>query len=541
MKNETRDLLSVLTENNQDFEWYPTTDQMLEEVYSHIGWKGNTEILDIGCGLCGLKKLIDRCNKNRNSDNFRNYDYFVIEKSEILLNRLPSDVYVLGTDFNTCTLIDKNVDVIFCNPPYSEFKEWVKRIICEGNFKQAFLIIPQRWKEDAEIMTLLQATRTNYHVHKTMDFLNAERQARATIDIVELWKNQNSWDKRDDVFDRWFEQTFQVSADKNKIRDYEEEQDHKKRIKSNLIPAQNKIETLCNLYQDDMERLYGSFKALCALDEKTLEDIGVNYKAVKEALKKKISGLKIIYWQTVFDYLDEITDRLTQKSREQLFQKFERLNTVDFNEGNIRSVVIWVIKNATDFYKKQLIEFYKNLSSFENVKPYKSNEKTFSQSKWRYNMCDDDRVKYTLDYRIICSYLFKCSTSWSGKFDSFNVNRNEGVLKDFCAIARNLGFSIGHYENADCWGEKFYIYLTDGTPLIEYKLYQNGNTHVKLNIEFCKAMNVEVARLLGWIHSKQDIEKEFPEKMAKGAEKYFGSQFCFAITNPNIKLLGVTK
>ena len=434
-------------------------------------------------------------------------------------------------------MIDKKVDIIFCNPPYSEFKDWTKRIICEGDFRQAFLIIPQRWKDDAEIMALLQATKTNYHIHKTMDFMNAERQARAVIDIVEFWKTKPSWNDKDDVFDRWFEQTFKVSTDKNKIHEYEEEQEHKKRITSNIVPAQNKIETLCNLYQADMDRLFSSFSALCALDEKTLEDIGVNYKAVKEALKKKISGLKTIYWQVVFDYLDEITERLTQQSRRDLFYKFERLNTVDFTESNIRSVVIWVIKNASDFYKKQLIEFYKALSSFENVKPYKSNEKTFTREKWRYNSCEDDRARYTLDYRIICSYLFKCKTTWSGEFDKLNIDDNEKVLKDFCAIARNLGFSIGHYEKADCFGEKFYIYLTDGTPLIEYKLYQNRNTHIKLNIEFAKAMNVEVARLLGWIHSKKDIEKEFPAAMAKGSEKYFGSQFCFNITYPDIKLL----
>lgn len=537
MKKETKDLLTILAENSQDFEWYPTTDEMLEEVYDHINWRGNTQILDIGCGLCGLKKLIDRRNKNKDKDNMRNYDYFAIEKSEILLNKLPSDVYVLGTDFYQCTLIDKDVDVIFCNPPYSEFKEWTKRIICEGNFRQAFLIIPQRWKDDAEISAFLQSSKINYHIHKTMDFMNAERQARAVVDIVEFWRVKDSWSKKDEAFDRWFEQTFQVAADNKKLSDYEEKQEQKKKISDYLMPAQNKIETLCNLYQSDMDRLFGSFKALCGLDEKTLQDIGVNYKAVKEALKKKISGLKIIYWQTVFDYLDEITDRLTQKSREDLFLKFERLNTVDFNESNIRSVVIWVIKNATDFYKKQLIEFYKNLSSFENVTPYKSNEKTFTREKWRYNMCDDDRARYTLDYRIICSYLFKCQTSWRGGFDSYNTDRNNGVLKDFCAIARNLGFSIGHFESANCFGEKFYIYLSDGTPLIEYKLYQNGNTHIKLNIEFAKAINVEVARLLGWIHSKQDIEKEFPETMAKGADKYFGSQFCFNLVNPNIRLL----
>lgn len=38
-------------------------------------------------------------------------------------------------------------------------------------------------------------------------------------------------------------------------------------------------------------------------------------------------------------------------------------------------------------------------------------------------------------------------------------------------------------------------------------------------------MNVEVSRLLGWIRSKEDIAREFPEDMAKGAEKYFKSNY----------------
>lgn len=60
---------------------------------------------------------------------------------------------------------------------------------------------------------------------------------------------------------------------------------------------------------------------------------------------------------------------------------------------------------------------------------------------------------------------------------------------------------------------------------MEYKIYKNGNMHVKFNIEFMKALNVEVARLLGWINKPEDIKKEFVAEMAKGAEKYFKRNF----------------
>ena len=38
-------------------------------------------------------------------------------------------------------------------------------------------------------------------------------------------------------------------------------------------------------------------------------------------------------------------------------------------------------------------------------------------------------------------------------------------------------------------------------------------------------MNVEVSRLLGWIKSAEDIAREFPEELAKDAEKYFKANY----------------
>lgn len=545
-------LISELKESNQDFEFYPTTETMLETVYKRISSRQTVDILDIGCGLCGLKNYIEKRNEKikqyndrlRKQENyadtldFVSFNYFVIEKSTILLDRLPADVFVLGTDFNLCTLLDKKVDVIFCNPPYSEYENWTNRIIREGNFEKAFLIIPSRWKDNAEIKASLAATGTRFTVLESSDFYSADRQARAVVDIVEFYRNKYRGQEKDS-FDIWFENTFQVSSDGEKICEYEEERKQREQRKADLITADNKIEKLVSLYNADMSRLFESFKALCVMDEETLKDIGVNYGAVKEALKKKISGLKILYWQMVFDYLDEITDRLTQQSRQDLFYKFERLNQVDFYESNIRSVVIWVIKNACNYYEKQLIEFYKKLSDFDNVRPYKSNEKLFNRDEWRWNKGQNgEYMAYTLDYRMVCSYLFSASVSWDGEFSkSSNDYKNTNLCKDFIAIARNLGFSVSEFQIADCFGKKFYIYIKDGSPLLEYKIYKNGNTHIKLNIEFAKAMNVEVSRLLGWIRDKQDIAKEFPAEMAKGAEKYFKSSFQISLTNPNIKLL----
>lgn len=38
-------------------------------------------------------------------------------------------------------------------------------------------------------------------------------------------------------------------------------------------------------------------------------------------------------------------------------------------------------------------------------------------------------------------------------------------------------------------------------------------------------LEFEASRLLGWIRSAEDIKKEFPEELAKGAEKYFKQNY----------------
>ena len=534
-RKSTRQIVSELKEAGQDFEFYPTTREMMEVVFNYISDWG--EILDIGCGNGGFKRFLEAKGKN--------VTYYGIEKSEILLNQLPADVYILGTDFNNCTLIDKKVKIIFCNPPYSEYETWTKRIITEGNFKEAFLIIPERWQHNEEIQACLKLTKVRAYSGAEMDFFNAERQARAKINIVKLVKESSYSSNYVDPFELWFEKTFNYKPEVNYKADNKIEQ--KKEIKNKIVVAPNKIEALVNLYNDELSRLQNSFMAICALDAATLEDIGVNVVKVRESLKFKIENLKILYWEMIFDYLDEIKSRLTYESRNNLFQRFERLSQVDFNEANIRSVVIWVLKNAASLFDDQLIEFYKTFTLPDNIIKYKSNQKVFQKDLWYNRRFEKEKElsHYCLSYRLICDrfHVVGTKSKWNEKkknyvddsyIEEYKFTR---ILDDFSAIANNLGFQIASRETATNFGEKYYIMQPNGKALIEYKIYKNENIHLKLDIEFAKALNVEVARLLGWIRDKSDIAKEFPEEMAEGAEKYYNSNFSQAIMTTKIKLL----
>lgn len=555
----TKDLLKTLKDAEEDFEFYPTSKEMIKPIFDNIE-KSDINILDIGCGTCNFKKYYNEFSQEdyeigskkakleaekEDPDPFIRSDrkiiskYYVIEKSKILLNGLDRETIVLGTDFENEMLIDKPVDIIFCNPPYSDYKKWMLKIISEGNCYDIYLVVPERWKDNKQIKDFLTKKELNYKILGSFDFLNAERQARAKVNIVHIIKKERDYGKlpliEETAFDEWFDKTFQMSSkEEKKLNDYEREQKEKEKIKEQLIcEPKEKAKVLIQLYEEESNKLLNNFKAICGLDIDILETIGVSKNSLKEAIKQKLINLKNLYWEMVFEEMEEITKRLTESSRDRMLNKFTELKSVDFTLSNIYSLVIWVIKNANQFYNDQLIYFYKELSKLENVKPYKSNLKLFDKEKWKYLKFSEKASHYTLDYRIICSnFLIGVNYSY-GHMSSYN---NKSRLNDFKAIFNNLGFEISYVENCRAFGVNYYAHDPKGNVMFEYKCYKNGNLHIKFNIEFTKALNVEVSRLLGWIKSKEDIKKEFCDEMAKGAEKYFKINHSVQIGN-NLLLL----
>ncbi len=565
-------LINELKENDQDFEFYPTTKEMIEAIYKY---SDGGEWLDIGAGTCNFRKyyneIADENNRKYNAKEqaFRNsyidgkgynydlqpkdhekghriYNYYVIEKSKILLEKMDRDVICLGIDFNATMLLDKPVNNIFCNPPYSEYEQWTERLIYEANTKRIFLVIPERWKDSEKIQTAIKKTKSFVTSLGSFDFLHAERQARAKVEVIKINK-KNAEQYRDlkeyneTAFDRWFDDTFKM-RDKKDLNEWDQEKIKKENIKNKLVNAeQSKAKILVDLYNDEITTLYNHFKAIAGLDVDILETIGISKNAVKEALKKKASGTKTRYWRLALDELEEITDRLTSKTRENLFNNFKSLYTVDFTLENLYPVILWVIKNANEYYNDQIIDFFKELSSPANVKPYKSNQKVFERCEWRHNnFKDPEKIShYTLDYRIIMSSPFR--TEWySGKLDTYQHGAKQ-TLQDIFTIANNLGFKIGLCDMPKVHGEKCTVlYDKSDKVFMEYRVYKNENMHVKFDIEFMKALNVEVSRLLGWIKKPEDIKKEFPAEMAKGAEKYFKINYTCLNVN-SMPLLTVKK
>lgn len=564
--NKLNALIQELKENNQDFEFYPTTKEMIKTIYRAASGE---DWLDIGCGTCNFKKYFEELKTEQQTRYIAketafinsyvegkgyNYDlkpkdcdtakhlgkYYVIEKSDILLKKLDKDTIVLGTDFHSTLLMDKPVNNIFCNPPYSEYEQWSEKIIREANCRYIYLIIPERWKNSERIKNAIENSKSTVNTLGSFDFLDAERKARSKVDILRISRNfdrySNLKNYNETAFDQWFDETFKM-RDKKDYSEWDKEENEKQTIKNKLVSTETgKAKMLVDLYNEEINTLFEHFKAIASLDVDVLETIGVKKEAVKEALKKKAEGTKARYWRIAFDEFEEITKRLTSSTREDMFNRFAILQKVDFTLENIYPLILWVIKNANEYYNSQLIDFFKKLTCPENVKPYKSNQNAFQEKNWggrRYFKNTDKLSHYTLDYRIIMSSPFR--TNWDGLLAGFDYGKSER-LQDIFTIARNLGFNVGLCDLPKCFGEKCTVlYEKSDKVFMEYRVYKNGNMHVKFDIEFTKAMNVEVSRLLGWIKDKEDIKKEFPAELAKGAEKYFKQNYT--CIGSNLKLL----
>jgi len=529
----TNAIVEKLKESDQDFEWYPTTREILKpicaDIKMEIGRDNGFSILDIGSGdgsaLRMIEELVDLSEYSQVSK-------YAIEKSKILVDMLPSDVFVIGTDFHQQTLIDKQVDVIFCNPPYREYDHWMNRIVSEANAKYLYLVVPRRWRENKEIVKMVER-RTDQSLEEStrvrslgkFDFEDSEfRKARAKVEIVKIkMKLRGNWNSEimTDPFDIWFEKHFTIDA-QEKAPSFTANKSRAEKIHE-MVKGQNLIERLEELYREDLDKLIGTYKSLEELDFSLFKELNVDLKQVREGLKMKIKGLKDLYWKELFDNMDSITSRLTSKSREKLLEKLTSHTSIDFSSENAYSVVIWAVKNANEYLDRQLTDVYFSLADKENIRLYKSNSHLVEDG-WRYQK--NEQHHFALDYRLIIQQWSVFSrNSWETyEYPNGMHNRTHDLLNDICTVGKNLGFDVSNNSRDLEWdpGKKNTFFLEDGSEFMEVRAYKKGTVHVKVNQLFMKKLNVEAGRLNGWVKSPKEAATEMgiPER---DAASVFGS------------------
>ena len=467
----SRDLRVIFKdENNEEFEKELLMDEFMimlknttiESIdFSSLEWQH--ERLDRTEKLIVLEKIDNyepRHSYRNDSERLANRIYFeeymAIEKSQTLIDNMPNNVFVVGTDFNENTLIDKNAEYVFCNPPYSEYSQWTERIIKEANVKVIYLVIPKRWGTQGNIAHAIKQRRATVSIVGDFDFRDSEdRKARAKVSLVKIdlrgkavkpkyGYKVKSEECRVDPFTLWFNETFPIDAKNSEESDYtmreQKAKEHKEKVKNALVNGSDLVSSLVELYNIEIEKLTTNYLKVSELDADILKELNVNVQHLLNGFREKIKGLKNQYWQEIFNNLDSITTRLTSRTRESLKSTLLSNTNIDFTTSNVRSVVIWVIKNSSKYFNSQMLEVYDDFTTGDGIKLYKSNA-NFMNDSWRYCKSEKDRLgKYALDYRIVC-HGYRSDYSWE-RDKNILSDAQKQYIKDIVIIAKNLGFTI---------------------------------------------------------------------------------------------------
>lgn len=517
-------IFKKMKEAGDDFEFYPTTPEILQAIKEDMILKrgnyrfskGEKKILDCGAGDGEALAFLA-------PEGYR----YAIEKSATALSALPADVVVVGTDFHQQTLLDKEVDVIFCNPPYTEYREWVLKILNESVADEIYFVIPQRWEEDKEIQHAIERSGFKVNNLGDYDFLNARRAARAKVHVLSLTRPETS---SDDAFNRWFRDHFQIGTPKDTVSEAnvekKSESEQRKEKIHEMIQSSSLIESLVTLYNEELAFLTTNYQKLASLDPDLLVSLDIDVVNASRGLKMKIQGLKNAYWNELFSNFNRITDKLTASTRSQMLSTLLKSTSVDFTYDNAHAVVLWAIKNANKYMDEQLENVLESLLRSMCVTSYKSNQKLFIHDNFRYN---DLRKSshYMLETRCIINTYIRDDlvSSYSKQLDY----RAKDLLNDLMVIGTQLGFDTRNCKRPDsvhwAYGSTTPLcYEKDGIQhtLFEVKPFKNGNFHIKFSQKFMLKLNIELGRLNGWIHSKEQCAEEFGVDVSEVASLYEG-------------------
>jgi phage-related protein len=541
----------MLRNTGEDYEFYPTTDEIMaamrKDLWGYLRahdtdrqaekrsgiaidvsreWdekkKSHTSVdrleiasfLDIGAGDGRVLSCLDedqgtfRCNK------------YGIEKARAQADDLiRRGVFVIGIDFWDVTLIDRHFALIYSNPPFSQFEQWVCKILYEGNFSVLYLVMPKRWTGSRLIAKELEG-KYEHAIVGEFDFSEADREARGKVHLVRInagwhektekgtdrhgkkWKmTLNYQEPTEDAFARFVREHIADFQEKPE-REWEEESETALALK--LTP----VDQLISDYEAEKQSLGDAFKAIGKLDAEIIRLLGQDKKSMLEIIRQSFGSLKSKYWRAAFDRLEPVKSRMTLKTRESIFRNIEEFKTLDFNADNIYSIAIWIIENTNFGILGQIGQVFDALTHKDFFEEYKSNRHwkkgdwRNAEREWRLSEMPE-RWKLGLDYRIVVRTY---------AYDRYSCRARYTVVDDFMVICHNLGFPISPSCKPDYKmhqsEQKFYT--LDGELAFTMRFYTgNGNAHLKINKKLLMKFNIEVAKIRRWMSEPDDVVEEY--------------------------------
>lgn len=544
MKANTNKLIQELKAQGQDFEWYPTTDEMLQCLIQGIKktcqekeryYKNSIhKILDIGAGDGRVLQFL--------SAEFDAQSYMIELATQHIENYEFG--FVVGRDFYNTSLIEKDMDLIFCNPPYSEFEAWACRIIKEANAEFIALILPQRWKNSKLIELALNSRvgiKETPEILGSFDFENAERKARAKVDIVLICTTKGDSDETKDIFTEFLENEFGLNFDEIIENSYDKYQKNRQKSQNlenetKAVAKNNVIDFLVDKYNAELAEFVESLKNLKNISPKLLECLDIDKNKLIEGIKEQLKNLKGLYWQALFNQLEAINSRLTSPYRRALSSQVASEAQVEFTKENIHAIVIWLINNANKYIKSSYLDLFDRMARGGNARHYKSN-KRFVNDEWRYNKEKSENEPHKLDYRIVLSYgaddeditdmIEVIATNLGYKNDlRLNLWQTEDKFESWRSLS-------GHTFKSGNKGTIFARHNQKDIILLEYIAYKNKNVHIKFNKDFMGELNLAVGKIRQWLRSKDEARAEFKDLKETSLKKIFESEANLSICTNN--------
>jgi len=537
--------IQILKTANEDFEWYPTTPEIMEAMkndlwaylrshkndysnYNSRGGRKNENAEDIGIRVDyeyngKREKKMERLDIDSFLDigagDGRVLDFFPAQnKYGIEIARAQADdlirrgVFIIGRNYWDVSLHNNSYSLIFSNPPYSDFVRWVNKLLTECNFCVLYLVLPVRWKNQDEITRELK--RYEVSVVGEYDFSEADREARGKVNLIRInlpWENIEGESKHGQKYQSTLEDAFERFVREN-IADFEPKKDkYVDEDKEELVLKQTPIDQLLSDYEREREELGNAFRAIGKLDPAIIKLMGQDKSSMMEIIKESIKGLKKKYWRATFDKLEPVKKRMIYKTREHIFNSIKEFQTLDFNADNIYSVVIWIINNANIGILDQIGEVFDNMTTSDYIENYVSN-KHWVKSDWRNTQDSRKHYKYDklperwkigLDYRIVVEAHNQNAYSYMGK---------RTIVDDFIVVCRNLGFPIADNQNPNYTihqaEQKFHT--EEGELAFTMRYYKgNSNAHLKINKNLLMKFNIEVAKIRKWMSDPEDVVEEY--------------------------------
>jgi len=506
--SHTSNLVQSLKESGQDFEFYPTTPEIIEAVVSDMFSRnryGAASVLDIGAGDGRvLRAFRDAGVKN----------LYGIEKSPVLIGELSRVALVIGTDFHAQSLVDKVADIVFCNPPYSEHEAWLARIVRECGSQTLYFVVPSRWTHSDEIRRSMDERKAKPHVIGSYDFATADRKARAHVDLVRIDCETTS----SDVFDRFFETAFGDLTEKltdahTKIEEAEAND------KRGIMEQEAYIPALVTQYDYELRRIKDNYRKVATLDLAVLRELSITVESIKTLLKAKLAALTESYWRQLLDKTKTVMERLTYANRNAILERLKETGTVDFTVANAYAILTWILENANQYVDNQVLALFDRLARDENIRAYKSNQKVFDASRHRYYREEREKMPVRLDYRLVVS---GCGLD-DQKFEfSRNHLRSCGTefVRDLFIVAKSFGY-VGDFDDprldrSHNWVPNASETFTaaDGTIILEVKAFRNGNLHIRMGQRLSLLLNIAVGKLRGWLHNAAQAAEELEDPEA---------------------------